>query len=104
MVRILVAPDAYAAALQPSNRLLHDSATLLRPMGIERALELLIVVPGRHADLLIGRYVCPVSATAATLVPDHMIHALIAFTLAAGLLTITPGLDTALVLRTGAVE
>ena len=33
-----------------------------------------------------------------------MIHALIAFTLAAGLLTITPGLDTALVLRTAAVE
>jgi threonine/homoserine/homoserine lactone efflux protein len=31
-------------------------------------------------------------------------HALIAFTLAAGLLTITPGLDTALVLRTAAVE
>jgi len=33
-----------------------------------------------------------------------MTHALIAFTLAAGLLTITPGLDTALVLRTAAVE
>ena len=33
-----------------------------------------------------------------------MIHALIAFTLAAGLLTVTPGLDTALVLRTAAVE
>jgi threonine/homoserine/homoserine lactone efflux protein len=31
-------------------------------------------------------------------------HALIAFTLAAALLTITPGLDTALVLRTAAVE
>ena len=31
-------------------------------------------------------------------------HALVAFTLAAGLLTITPGLDTALVLRTAAVE
>jgi threonine/homoserine/homoserine lactone efflux protein len=31
-------------------------------------------------------------------------QALIAFTLAAGLLTITPGLDTALVLRTAAVE
>jgi threonine/homoserine/homoserine lactone efflux protein len=31
-------------------------------------------------------------------------HALIAFTFAAGLLTITPGLDTALVLRTAAVE
>ena len=31
-------------------------------------------------------------------------HALIAFTLTAGLLTITPGLDTALVLRTAAVE
>jgi threonine/homoserine/homoserine lactone efflux protein len=31
-------------------------------------------------------------------------HALAAFTLAAGLLTITPGLDTALVLRTAAVE
>ena len=31
-------------------------------------------------------------------------HALIAFALAAGLLTITPGLDTALVLRTAAVE
>jgi len=31
-------------------------------------------------------------------------HALEAFTLAAGLLTITPGLDTALVLRTAAVE
>jgi threonine/homoserine/homoserine lactone efflux protein len=31
-------------------------------------------------------------------------HALLAFTLAAGLLTITPGLDTALVLRTAAVE
>ena len=33
-----------------------------------------------------------------------MISALLAFTLAAGLLTITPGLDTALVLRTAAVE
>ncbi|HKW41576.1 MAG TPA: LysE family translocator [Gemmatimonadales bacterium] len=31
-------------------------------------------------------------------------HALAAFTVAAGLLTITPGLDTALVLRTAAVE
>ncbi|HVH66333.1 MAG TPA: LysE family translocator [Gemmatimonadales bacterium] len=31
-------------------------------------------------------------------------HALVAFTVAAGLLTITPGLDTALVLRTAAVE
>ena len=31
-------------------------------------------------------------------------HALLAFTLAAGLLTLTPGLDTALVLRTAAVE
>lgn len=31
-------------------------------------------------------------------------HALLAFTLAAGLLTITPGVDTALVLRTAAVE
>jgi threonine/homoserine/homoserine lactone efflux protein len=31
-------------------------------------------------------------------------HALVAFTLAAALLTITPGLDTALVLRTAAVE
>lgn len=31
-------------------------------------------------------------------------HALLAFTLAAGLLTITPGIDTALVLRTAAVE
>jgi threonine/homoserine/homoserine lactone efflux protein len=31
-------------------------------------------------------------------------HAVAAFTLAAGLLTITPGLDTALVLRTAAVE
>lgn len=31
-------------------------------------------------------------------------HALLAFTLAAGILTITPGLDTALVLRTAAVE
>jgi threonine/homoserine/homoserine lactone efflux protein len=31
-------------------------------------------------------------------------HALLAFTLAAGFLTITPGLDTALVLRTAAVE
>jgi threonine/homoserine/homoserine lactone efflux protein len=31
-------------------------------------------------------------------------HALLAFILAAGLLTITPGLDTALVLRTAAVE
>jgi len=31
-------------------------------------------------------------------------HALLAFTLAAGVLTITPGLDTALVLRTAAVE
>jgi threonine/homoserine/homoserine lactone efflux protein len=33
-----------------------------------------------------------------------MLAALIAFTLAAGLLTITPGLDTALVLRTAVVE
>lgn len=33
-----------------------------------------------------------------------VIQALIAFSLAAGLLTITPGLDTALVLRTAAVE
>lgn len=33
-----------------------------------------------------------------------VIQALIAFTLAAGLLTLTPGLDTALVLRTAAVE
>lgn len=33
-----------------------------------------------------------------------VIQALAAFTLAAGLLTITPGLDTALVLRTAAVE
>ena len=33
-----------------------------------------------------------------------MIDVLVAFTLAAGLLTITPGLDTALVLRTAAVE
>ncbi|HEX3699444.1 MAG TPA: LysE family translocator [Phenylobacterium sp.] len=33
-----------------------------------------------------------------------VVQALIAFTLAAGLLTITPGLDTALVLRTAAVE
>jgi threonine/homoserine/homoserine lactone efflux protein len=31
-------------------------------------------------------------------------EALLSFTLAAGLLTITPGLDTALVLRTAAVE
>jgi threonine/homoserine/homoserine lactone efflux protein len=31
-------------------------------------------------------------------------HALLAFTLAAGLLTITPGIDTALVLRTAAVD
>src|SRR4029077_10434420 len=31
-------------------------------------------------------------------------HALLAFTAAAGLLTITPGLDTALVLRTAAVD
>lgn len=31
-------------------------------------------------------------------------HALLTFTIAAGLLTITPGLDTALVLRTAAVE
>jgi threonine/homoserine/homoserine lactone efflux protein len=31
-------------------------------------------------------------------------HAIAAFTLAAGLLTITPGLDTALVLRTAAIE
>jgi threonine/homoserine/homoserine lactone efflux protein len=34
----------------------------------------------------------------------NVAHALIAFALAAGLLTITPGLDTALVLRTAAVE
>ncbi|THD82540.1 MAG: LysE family translocator [Phenylobacterium sp.] len=33
-----------------------------------------------------------------------VVQALIAFSLAAGLLTITPGLDTALVLRTAAVE
>jgi len=33
-----------------------------------------------------------------------VIQALLAFTLAAGLLTLTPGLDTALVLRTAAVE
>lgn len=33
-----------------------------------------------------------------------VIQALLAFTLAAGLLTITPGLDTAIVLRTAAVE
>jgi threonine/homoserine/homoserine lactone efflux protein len=33
-----------------------------------------------------------------------IVQALIAFSLAAGLLTITPGLDTALVLRTAAVE
>src|SRR6185295_5718401 len=32
------------------------------------------------------------------------LHAIIAFTIAAGVLTITPGLDTALVLRTAAVE
>ena len=32
------------------------------------------------------------------------VHALFAFSLAAGLLTLTPGLDTALVLRTAAVE
>ena len=32
------------------------------------------------------------------------VEALIAFTLAAGLVTLTPGLDTALVLRTAAVE
>ena len=31
-------------------------------------------------------------------------HALLAFSIAAGLLTITPGLDTALVMRTAAVE
>ena len=31
-------------------------------------------------------------------------EALIAFTLAAGLLTLTPGLDTALVIRTAAAE
>lgn len=31
-------------------------------------------------------------------------HAILAFTIAAGLLTVTPGLDTALVLRTAAVE
>jgi threonine/homoserine/homoserine lactone efflux protein len=31
-------------------------------------------------------------------------HALLAFTIAAGFLTITPGLDTALILRTAAVE
>src|ERR1700761_7982906 len=33
-----------------------------------------------------------------------VVQALIAFSVAAGLLTITPGLDTALVLRTAAVE
>ena len=33
-----------------------------------------------------------------------VIQALLAFTVAAGLLTLTPGLDTALVLRTAAVE
>jgi threonine/homoserine/homoserine lactone efflux protein len=33
-----------------------------------------------------------------------VVQALVAFTLAAGLLTLTPGLDTALVLRTAAVE
>lgn len=33
-----------------------------------------------------------------------VVEALIAFTLAAGLVTVTPGLDTALVLRTAAVE
>jgi threonine/homoserine/homoserine lactone efflux protein len=33
-----------------------------------------------------------------------VVQALLAFTLAAGLLTVTPGLDTALVLRTAAVE
>ena len=32
------------------------------------------------------------------------VHAILAFSLAAGLLTITPGLDTALLLRTAAVE
>ncbi len=32
------------------------------------------------------------------------VHAILAFALAAGLLTVTPGLDTALVLRTAAVE
>src|SRR5258707_15688380 len=36
--------------------------------------------------------------------PMDSVHAIFAFTLAAGLLTITPGLDTALVLRTAAVE
>ncbi|MFN9711742.1 MAG: LysE family transporter, partial [Alphaproteobacteria bacterium] len=33
-----------------------------------------------------------------------VVEALLAFTLAAGLLTMTPGLDTAIVLRTAAVE
>ena len=35
---------------------------------------------------------------------DAAAQSLIAFTRAAGLLTVTPGLDTALVLRTAAVE